>query len=144
EHKMASIEPVNGRAVKRVKNGVASIAFNGWRLGACAAFTPRVTVLLYHRVSDEARDNLTVGVGQFDRHMALISRHCQPVSIEDVVNWERVPRSKKPLVCITFDDGYLDNYLHAVPILERYRVPAAFFVSTGIVASNLRFPHDVR
>ena len=145
ERKMASIEPVNGRAGKQViKNGVASVAFNGWRLGARAAFAPRVTVLLYHRVSDEARDNLTVGLGQFERHVALIRRHCHPVSIEEVVSWERVPRSKKPLVCITFDDGYLDNYTHAAPILERYRVPAAFFVSTGIVASDLRFPHDVR
>jgi peptidoglycan/xylan/chitin deacetylase (PgdA/CDA1 family) len=145
KRKMASVEPVNGWAGKRVfKNSVASAAFASWQLGVRVAFAPRVTVLLYHRVSDEARDNLTVGVEQFERQMALIRRHCRPVSIEEVVNWDRVPRSKEPLVCITFDDGYLDNYAHAVPILERYQVPAAFFVATGIVGSNLPFPHDVR
>lgn len=60
------------------------------------------------------------------------------------MSWDSVPRSSKPQVCITFDDGYLDNYAHAVPILERYQVPAAFFVSTGIVGTDRRFPHDVR
>jgi len=145
ERKLASIEPVNGWAGKRlVRNGIASVAFKGWQLGARAAFAPRVTVLLYHRVSDEVRDNLTVGVGQFERHVALIRQHCRPVSIEEVLGWDRVPRSNKPLVCITFDDGYLDNYAHAAPILERQQVPAAFFVCTGIVGSNRRFPHDVR
>jgi methionyl-tRNA formyltransferase/peptidoglycan/xylan/chitin deacetylase (PgdA/CDA1 family) len=144
ERRMASSERVNGSTRRILKNGVASVAFNGWRLGGRVPFAPRVKVLLYHRVSDEARDNLTVGVGQFERHMALIRRHCHPVSIEEVMSWDSVPRSSKPQVCITFDDGYLDNYAHAVPILERYQVPAAFFVSTGIVGTDRRFPHDVR
>ena len=40
--------------------------------------------------------------------------------------------------------GYLDNYVNAVPILMRYGIPAAFFVSTGIVGTDRRFPHDIR
>lgn len=145
QRKMASIEPVNGGAVERIaKNNIARVAFASWRFGARVAFAPRVTVLLYHRVSDQVRDNLTVGVAQFERHVALIRRHCRPVSIEEVLTWHRVPRCDAPLVCITFDDGYLDNYEHAAPILERYLVPAAFFVSTGIIGWNFRFPHDVR
>jgi peptidoglycan/xylan/chitin deacetylase (PgdA/CDA1 family) len=45
---------------------------------------------------------------------------------------------------VTFDDGYLDNFEHAAPILRRHAIPAAFFVSTGIVASSNKFAHDIR
>ena len=106
---------------------------------------PRITVLLYHRVSDDARDNLTVGIAQFERQMALLRQHCHVLSIDEVVQCETVPASKRPLVAVTFDDGYADNFLHAAPILMRHRIPAAFFVSTGIVGTGSgRFPHDVR
>ena len=105
---------------------------------------PRITVLLYHRVSDAARDNLTTGVEQFDRQMALLRAHCRVLTIEEVVATERVHASDRPLVCVTFDDGYLDNYTNAAPILQRHGLPAAFFVSTGIIATGGRFDHDIR
>lgn len=114
------------------------------RLHLDRLMAPRLTVLLYHRVADDARDNLTAGIAQFEADMQWVSSHCQMLSIEDVVGMVRVPRSSRPLVAVTFDDGYLDNYRFAAPILRRYGVPAAFFVSTGIVNSTLPFPHDVR
>jgi peptidoglycan/xylan/chitin deacetylase (PgdA/CDA1 family) len=143
--KMRAIQPAAGGRLRQLgKNAVARVLFTAWRLGLHRLAAPRLTVLLYHRVSDEARDNLTVGIEQFDRQMALLRRYCRVVSIEEAIAWTEVPRTAEPLVCITFDDGYLDNYEHAAPILERHQLPAAFFVSTGIVASDKRFPHDVR
>ena len=108
-----------------------------WRL-----LPPRVTVLLYHRVCDSARDNLTVGVEQFERQMELLARHCEVVAIEKVLAMGRVPRRRRPLVAVTFDDGYLDNFVNAAPALRRHCIPAAFFVTTGIVDSTRQFPHD--
>lgn len=106
--------------------------------------TPRVTVLLYHRVSDDARDNLTTGIAQFDRHMKLLRRHFEIISLGDLLQMEGFRRSSRAVVCITFDDGYLDNYTNAYPILLRNNVPAAFFVSTGLIGTDRQFPHDVR
>ena len=100
-----------------------------------------MTVVLYHRVSDDLRDSLTTGIEQFDRQMALIRRHCQPVSITQILDGAP-PISTKPLVCVTFDDGYQDNYATAVPSLLRHRIPAAFFVSTGFIGTTREFPHD--
>jgi peptidoglycan/xylan/chitin deacetylase (PgdA/CDA1 family) len=108
------------------------------------SLNPRITVLLYHRVSDEVRDNLTVGIEQFDCQMALLRKYCTALSIEEVLAFEKIPKSQTPLVCVTFDDGYLDNYSHAAQILLRHGVPAAFFVSTGIIGTEQPFPHDVR
>ena len=36
-------------------------------------------------------------------------------------------------VLITFDDGYENNFTQAFPILQRHRVSAAFFLTTGLV-----------
>lgn len=111
----------------------------GWRMA-----TPRVTVLLYHRVSDSVRDNLSVGVEQFEQQLKLLRAHCTVVSLEQLLAMQTIPRSRRPIVALSFDDGYEDNFLHAAPLLRRYRVPCAFYVSTGIVGSERRFPHDER
>jgi methionyl-tRNA formyltransferase len=102
----------------------------------------RIVVLLYHRVSDSRRDSLTVGIEQFEQQMAWVRHHYTVASIEDIVR-SRMPRdSSRPVIAITFDDGYRDNYENAVPILLRHRIPAAFFVSTGMIGTDRGFDHD--
>jgi len=132
------------RAKVIVKDGAAVLMLGAHRLGISRWLSPRVVVLLYHRVADDARDNLTAGIAQFEKNMKWVSENCQLVSIEEVLSMRVVSSSSRPLVAVTFDDGYLDNYAYAAPILRRYGVPAAFFVSTGIVNSDKSFPHDVR
>lgn len=39
-------------------------------------------------------------------------------------------------VAVTFDDGFRNNYIHALPVLERYRVPATVYVATGFIGSG--------
>ncbi len=123
---------------------LGAAAIWAWRVGGYRLLQPRITVLLYHRVSDSVRDNLTVGISQFDQQMQLLRQHCTVLGIEEALGLTTIPRSPKPLVCVTFDDGYLDNYVNAVPSLLRHAIPAAFFVSTGIIGSNKRFAHDIR
>jgi peptidoglycan/xylan/chitin deacetylase (PgdA/CDA1 family) len=43
---------------------------------------------------------------------------------------------------LTFDDGYFNN-AHAVPVLEEFRVPATFFISTRHVEEQRAFWWDV-
>jgi peptidoglycan/xylan/chitin deacetylase (PgdA/CDA1 family) len=136
-----AIEPLPKRIVKEAAQAVAIGAGDAARR---LLTRPRVSVLLYHRVSDDARDNLTVGVEQFDRQMSMLRRHCRILPIEELLELEAIPPSPSPLVCVTFDDGYLDNFVNAVPILLRHGIHATFFVSTGMIGTDRPFPHDVR
>jgi len=55
-------------------------------------------------------------------------------------------RSGKPLperaVALTFDDGYIDNYEVAFPVLRQHKIPATFYVCPGLIDSNLGFWWD--
>ena len=114
------------------------------RLWNRVATRREVVILLYHRVSDHFRDGVTVGIEQFDRQMSFVAERYPIASIEDVVRGN-LPKNTggKPVVAVTFDDGYLDNFENAVPILLRYGIPAAFFVSTGKIESEEGFDHDL-
>lgn len=102
-----------------------------------------VIVLLYHRVNDELRDSVTVGVEQFDRQMAYIKNNYPIASIENIIKGDLPRNTKRPVICVTFDDGYRDNYDYAVPILLKHQIPAAFFVSTGMIGQERGFQHDI-
>jgi peptidoglycan/xylan/chitin deacetylase (PgdA/CDA1 family) len=45
-------------------------------------------------------------------------------------------------VVVTFDDGYVDNLHNAKPVLERYNVPATFFLASGLIGQEQEFWWD--
>lgn len=102
----------------------------------------RVAVLCYHRVNDQQRDHVSLGPEQFGQQIALIAKRYQVVSTGALIRGEVDRTSPRPIVAITFDDGYLDNYEQARPHLNRHKVPATFFVSTGLIGTDREFPHD--
>lgn len=95
-----------------------------------------VVVLLYHRVAELSADPEMIAVtpDNFRRHMEFIKQHLPILRLEDA--WDNL---QQPSVVITFDDGYADNVLQALPILEAVGVPATFFVSTGDIDTDRIF-----
>lgn len=98
-----------------------------------------VNVLLYHRVCEMKNDiwNIAVTPDEFEKQMLYIKNNYKILKFED--DWSNV---KDKAVVITFDDGYLDNYLYAVPILKKYNIPATIFVSTDNIGTNNEFWWD--
>lgn len=104
----------------------------------------RVIILLYHRVSDQFRDNVTIGIEQFDRQMAYIAANYNVVSLREIVSGNIPKKSLKPVIAVSFDDGYLDNFENAAPILLKHQVPCTFFISTEKITANKPFDHDLK
>ncbi|GMU21318.1 MAG: hypothetical protein AMXMBFR13_14110 [Phycisphaerae bacterium] len=102
----------------------------------------RTTVLLYHRVSDDYLDSVTVGIEQFQQQIELLRRCYQVIDLNTFLA-DPAKARRKPTVVITFDDGYLDNYL-AARLLRRAGLPCTFFVSTGMIGTGRAFEHDLR
>ncbi len=90
----------------------------------------RRVVLCYHSV-DPTPSYLSLHPELFDEHLAWLQEHCEVVSLDELVS--AAPRHGGPYVAITFDDGYEDNRVHAMPRLARRGMAATFFVTAGFL-----------
>jgi peptidoglycan/xylan/chitin deacetylase (PgdA/CDA1 family) len=98
-------------------------------------------ILRYHSVCEHDSSplsyidpGLSVPLEGFDRQMRFLRERYTPVSFEDVVDAVVGRRPLPPLaVAVTFDDGYLDNYQYAFPVLEKYGIAGAFYITAGCV-----------
>lgn len=103
---------------------------------------PRALVLMYHRVAQVTADpwDLAVTKENFGQHLASLKSNVIPLS--ELIGQLREGRIKKNAVCITFDDGYTDNYMTAAPVLEKYNCPATFFIAAGYINRKEMFWWD--
>jgi len=100
-----------------------------WRGRAC--------VLCYHRVlpDDEfdadksPNSNLIIPTSKFDEQMKYLSEKHKVVTMDELVK-HLESDSTNFVIAITFDDGYKDNLVHALPVLEKYTIPAIIYITT--------------
>jgi len=100
-----------------------------------------LTIVVYHKVNNDRITGsylrphvMGTPVRTFARQMKYLSGRHKVLPLDEAVmtikNRGRLPRNA---VCITFDDGYRDNYTNAYPILRLHRLPATFFLTTGFI-----------
>jgi peptidoglycan/xylan/chitin deacetylase (PgdA/CDA1 family) len=109
-----------------------------------------VVVLIYHRVGGGSDLELDLPVDLFEIQAAALAASGQVVSLGDAL--ARLTRSfdgaettgdRNPVV-LTFDDGTVDFVEHALPILERHRLPATVYAATAFIDQGRPFPGDCR
>jgi peptidoglycan/xylan/chitin deacetylase (PgdA/CDA1 family) len=107
-----------------------------------------VGVLMYHRICDvvpgKPRPTWNVTPELLESQLAgLLRRGWQAWPLRQVLHcYEReLPIPRKTFV-VTFDDGYANNFLHALPVLARLHVPATLFLATAYLDSPRPFPSD--
>jgi peptidoglycan/xylan/chitin deacetylase (PgdA/CDA1 family) len=95
----------------------------------------RLLILTYHRVCPEP-DALVTGnahAAGFARQMQVLARAFRVLPLTEAAARLGAGTLPSRAVCISFDDGYADNAEVAAPILERFGLPATFFIATGFL-----------
>ncbi|EAX46446.1 polysaccharide deacetylase [Thermosinus carboxydivorans Nor1] len=99
-----------------------------------------IPVLNYHKV-DTLYHSLSISPEEFEEQMAYLHENgYHAITPDQLMNYlnRGKPLPDKP-VLITFDDGYLDNYTNAYPILKKYGFTATIFLVTDLIGNDPRF-----
>lgn len=92
--------------------------------------------VVYHTISspDTALPaNIDVSPERFEGHLKWLAKRSTKVArLTDLL---RISPAEN-LIAITFDDGYRDNLTVALPLLEKYNLPATVFVAAGFIGEN--------
>ncbi len=115
------------------------------------AWAKSLTVLNYHRIEDPYKEsldsfqpNISAHPYEFKRQMDYLSRWFNVIPLSTLTHWLEGKTILPPFAAlITFDDGYLDNYTNAYPILNQYGFPAVIFLTTGHIETNAPFYWDL-
>jgi len=100
-----------------------------------------VPVLMYHHVTP-VRGPIAVTVDHFEAQIAALARAgYRSLSAEQFAGHLAGRPVPEKSVLITFDDGYLDNWIYAHPVLARHDMHAVMFVVTGWVGDGPARPH---
>jgi peptidoglycan/xylan/chitin deacetylase (PgdA/CDA1 family) len=119
---------------RRAKHAASRLIFAA-RLDAL--FLRAAVVVAFHRVCDgEDRRGLSVSRDMFERHCRFFKRHFDVVPLRELVARIEENRRVDRCLAITFDDGYLDNFVNARPVLEELSLPATFFVVSRWIGSD--------
>jgi len=98
----------------------------------------RVIILLYHMIAVpmDSRERLyCVTPHRFKRQMEYLREAgYRFLSLDQLIEGPIIPVQKA--VVLTFDDGYLDNFENALPVLEDLNIPATFFIVASLVGRS--------
>ena len=101
-----------------------------WLTAGCMHSSVRV-ILLYHSVGSDAP--MSVPTLDSEKQVAYLKNHFRIVLLRDLSKTLAGAKKEDAFACITFDDGLLDNYKHALPILVNHSVKASFFIPSGSI-----------
>jgi peptidoglycan/xylan/chitin deacetylase (PgdA/CDA1 family) len=94
--------------------------------------TGKLCIATYHGIATVTKNKFNgryFSVSDLESHLKYFKRNFHSVSLEDIHNGNF--RKDKMNIHITFDDGYLNNYKYAFPLLEKYQLHSTLYI-TGI------------
>ncbi len=119
------------------------------RLTGLRHFTPASLgglggILMLHRVAPKsfsplgANDHLSV-TPDFLEKVIIALKHDgnEFISMDDVPEALRAAGRAKRFIAVTFDDGYLDNYQNAFPILRKHNIPYTVYIAPALINADV-------
>lgn len=106
-------------------------------------------ILMYHRILSagswdwKIQPGMYVSDSSFEMHLRFLTRHFCIVHLKDAVSENGVVyQTDKPLCALTFDDGWIDFYESAFPLLKKYNTPATVFLPSDFTGTGRMFWTD--
>ncbi len=96
---------------------------------------PIIPILVYHGIrktketESKALKDFNVSPESFEQQLAYITATgYTPLTVHDLVVRQKEGTIPEKPILITFDDGWKNQYTYALPLLEKYHVPATFYI----------------
>lgn len=107
-------------------------------------FNKTAPILLYHRIASLSNDpiKLCVSPTRFEEHLKLLKGKYRVIPLSELSLKLVSGDIQGNEAAITFDDGYHDNLTEALPLLEKYNLPATIFVTTKMLGKKADFSWD--
>ena len=105
----------------------------------------KLIIVTYHRITGQEENPRYFGLHQdiFEQQIVFLKKHFKIVPFCEGIGCFNSGSIKKPLLVLSFDDGYRDNYLYAFPLLKKHNITATIFLTTGFIETEKRFWWDV-
>jgi len=87
-------------------------------------------IICYHGIckKDHLKFNNTfITLEMFEEHLKFYKKYFNVISLEDYYS-EHFSEDRFN-ICISFDDGYKNNYKYVLPFLKKYQLSATFFIT---------------
>ena len=123
---------VTAKVVSKAKRVLAEQIGGSFMGGLVAGQINGNYILMYHGVSATGNTRFNrrhASVTCFTKQIKFLKKYCSVISLQDFFEGKFI--SGKPNFALTFDDGYLNNFTNAKPVLEEFKCPATFFI-TGL------------
>lgn len=103
----------------------------------------RIRTLTYHRIGPSVRDPFCVSSTDFEAQVRQLAESGRAVSLEQLVAFVQGRAEMPADAClITIDDGMISTLTEALPILERWKVPAVAFVTSSLIGRSWDGPSE--
>lgn len=108
----------------------------------------RNLIIMYHGVSKTKHFDINgrhLPAEQFERQLLYFKKNFDIVSLETICEMKlKDLHVKKHTIALTFDDGFLNNVQTAIPLLEKYHIPATIFIcGISLLDTNYIHPSDL-
>lgn len=100
-------------------------------------------VVNYHGIGDgkapcfrKLTDEIPLDI--FEKHINYLCKNYEILSLSAAINQIKSKNvsTKKPICCITFDDGLRSVYTKAYPLLKKKKIPATIFLNTNAIDNH--------
>ena len=126
-----------------------ALEFAASRLGPhrFSSYEPRLWVLMYHRILPptdprfaQEEPGMVVTPASFCQQLRTLKHLFEPMFLSEWIERRAANKTLPPRACaVTFDDGWLDNYEFALPILRKEQVPSTLFAVSHMIGTTRQF-----